>query len=79
MTDKMTPAGEEYLRLWDELEHLWDTGRGESDEAHALRDRMDAPWRRMTGADRDALTRHAQAKNQRDNETRMAEAKARRT
>lgn len=41
-------AYEQYLRLWLELDQLWAEGKGESEEAESLRDRMDAPWFEMT-------------------------------
>jgi hypothetical protein len=46
---------EEYMRLWEQLEALWDAGQGESDEAEVIRVQMDTPWKRLTPADLDAL------------------------
>jgi hypothetical protein len=58
----LSEAGERY---W----HLWLTLRGipESDQdgplAEALRDRMDAPWRAMTPADRAAFRERVRGNN----------------
>jgi hypothetical protein len=38
----------EYRRLLAELDDLIDSGRGESDEAEVIRDRMDPHWYGMT-------------------------------
>jgi tetratricopeptide (TPR) repeat protein len=38
-----------YARLLLEMHRLIDDGQGDSDEAEALADRMDAPWHAMTG------------------------------
>ncbi len=47
----MTPY-ETYVVLWDELNALWRTGKGETEESDLLRDRMDGPWNEMSVDDR---------------------------
>ncbi len=50
MTD-FSPAAETYIALWKQLDAMWREGKGESIEADELRDRMDGPWRDLTGED----------------------------
>lgn len=52
----MTDAGERYWSLCRQLDDLCESGRGESAEAEALRDSMDAPWWEMTNEDARELT-----------------------
>lgn len=60
----MTPAGQEYQRLWDELDALWDDGQGESPQADALRSKMNPLWYAMTTTDLEEFKTHAQSKDQ---------------
>ncbi len=46
---------DEAKRQFDLLDALIVAGKGESDEADAIRDRMDDEWYRMTEGDRQAL------------------------
>jgi hypothetical protein len=48
----MTQAGEDCYAALVRLDALWDRGRGESEDASALRDRVDVLWGRMTPGDR---------------------------
>lgn len=52
----MTDAGERYWSLWCQLDDLCAAGQGESTEADALRESMDAPWWEMTIEDARELT-----------------------
>jgi hypothetical protein len=45
----LTPAAEIYIDLWNQLDALWRDGKGESKEADDLRDKMDGPWRALSG------------------------------
>jgi DNA-binding CsgD family transcriptional regulator len=47
-TSQESPAFIEYVDLLHQLHMLVDTGRGESIEADAIRDRMDEPWRHLS-------------------------------
>ena len=59
-TANLSTAAEEYYRLLLDLDDLFAAGRGECDEAEAIRDRMDGPWFRMT-ADEQLLMRRLSA------------------
>jgi hypothetical protein len=48
----MTPAEMKYAALHERLLALIAEGLGDSDEADALRDEMDAPWNNMSDAER---------------------------
>jgi hypothetical protein len=48
----MTQAGEDCYAALVRLDDLWDRGRGESEDADALRDWADVLWGRMTPEDR---------------------------
>jgi hypothetical protein len=48
----MTQAGEDCYAALVRLDALWDRGRGDSDDADALRDWVDVLWGRMTPEDR---------------------------
>lgn len=51
----MSPAFHEYRKLLTELERLIADEQGDSEQADALRDRMDAPWNEMTDQERTTL------------------------
>lgn len=42
-------VADDYHRILHELEALHDAGRGDTSEAEALRERLDAVWRKLTG------------------------------
>lgn len=45
---KTTSAAAEYEAMFWELDRLWQEGKGESDEAEAIRDRSDPIWEQLT-------------------------------
>jgi hypothetical protein len=47
----MSQTGEDCYAALLRLDALWDRGRGESEDADALRDRIDVLWGRMTPGD----------------------------
>lgn len=47
----MTETQQHYVSQWEELDAMCEAGRGETDEADALRDEMDPFWRDATTAD----------------------------
>ena len=53
---EVSPASREYARLTGRLHDLMATGLGESEEADAVRDAMDGPWKQLSGAERDRLS-----------------------
>jgi hypothetical protein len=61
----MTQAGEDCYAALVRLDALWGRGRGESEDAAALRDWVDVLWGRMTPGDRvevdGLLSRHRRA------------------
>lgn len=57
----MTEAGEEYMRLWVELDDLDRAGKGNSAAADGVSDRMAEAWRRTTAADTPELARRCAA------------------
>jgi hypothetical protein len=48
----MTQDAEDCYAALVRLDALWGRGRGESEDADALRDRIDVLWARMTPGDR---------------------------
>jgi hypothetical protein len=50
-------AKETYRTLWEQLNALIDADQGESEEAEAIRDQMDNPWRAMTQEERNEVKR----------------------
>ena len=51
----LSPVGKLYLSLLLNLREMIRVGAGNSEEADALRDRMDKPWYAMTDDDRAQL------------------------
>lgn len=52
---------EQYKALWHRLDKLCDEGKGESEEAEAIRDESDGPWYRMTEEDHAELDAYFEA------------------
>ena len=62
-TETLTTNGfEAYSALNDQLLRCIMTGKGESEEADAIRDQMDDLWKKMSLTQQDAIRRHNEAK-----------------
>lgn len=58
----------DYLELRRELHELMVTGNGDSDEADSIRDRMDAPWDRMSEGEKTAAREYSARLNAKMND-----------